>query len=402
MNESENRFATPEFKQVEGRGKMSPREFIFKYLYVLPWVAVSAFIFLTFAYLKVRYTTTIFEVRSALLVKNDQENGIGRDQKFQELFMAQDNINLSNEIEILRSRPVLSRVAKDLQLQTICYGKGKVRSSLIYPDRPFRIEFLRRVDSTLDFSCKIVVLNESQFLLNEEKTPRRFEDVIQTKDNSFRIDIEKGLDLRPMIHQEFVVLWISMPTTVENLIGSLKVGQLNEQSTILSLAFVSESKALGTDVLNTLMAVYDTLIVEDKNRMSTNPLRFINDRLYELNDTLRGVQGVLRNFMVENQAFDIDGQSKAYMTKVGEGDKVRIEQEVKLNILNWLLEYIGDKKNIYELVPTNLGIEEPALAQLIVEYNRLQLDRFNNLRTTPESNQLIQSMNNSLDKLRRD
>ncbi len=403
MNESDNRFASSEFKQVEGRGKMTPREFIFRYLYVLPWIAVSAFIFLTMAYLKVRYTTTIFEVRSSLLIKSDQDNGMaGKDQKFQELFMAGDNVNLSNEMEILRSRPVLSRVAKDLQLQMLCYGKGKVRSSLIYPDRPFRIEFLKRADSSLDFSSKIVVLNQSQFLLNEEKTPRKFDDTIVANGNSFSIKSEPGLNLLPMAHQEFVVLWLSMSSAVEGLIGSLRVGQLNEQSTILSLSFDSESKALGTDVLNSLMAVYDTLIVEDKNRMSTNTLRFINDRLYELNDTLKGVQGVLRNFMVENQAFDIDGQSRAYMDKVSESDKARIAQEVQLNILNWLLDYVGDKKNVYEMVPTNLGIEEPALAQLIIEYNRLQLERFNNLRTTSESNQLIQSMNNSLDKLRRE
>ncbi len=136
--------------------------------------------------------------------------------------------------------------------------------------------------------------------------------------------------------------------------------------------------------------------------MATNTLRFINDRLYELNDTLRRVQDVLRNFMVANQAFDIEGQSKNYMDKVGESDKAKVEQEVKLSVIGWLLDYIGDKKNIYELVPTNLGIEEPALALLVTEYNRLQLERFNNLRTTSENNQLILSMNNSLDKLRRD
>src|SRR5258708_7687117 len=106
--------------------------------------------------------------------------------------------------------------------------------------------------------------------------------------------------------------------------------------------------------------------------------------------------------MVANQAFDIEGQSKNYMDKVGESDKAKVEQEVKLSVIGWLLDYIGDKKNIYELVPTNLGIEEPALALLVTEYNRLQLERFNNLRTTSENNQLILSMNNSLDKLRRD
>src|SRR5258708_4662263 len=404
MSGNESRFASPEFNaNIESRWKVSPREFIFKYIYILPWVLASAIIFFISAYLKVRYTTPIFEVRSALLIKSDQDNSIGdKDQKFQQLFMAQGNVNLSNEIEILKSRPVLGRVAKDLQLQNLCYGKGKVRSSLMYPEKPFRLEFLSRTDSSQGFSCKIVIVNSGKFLLNEEKTPHDFGEIIESAGNRFRIDTEPAIDFHALGSQEFVLIWQPLAGAVEGLIGSLKVAQLNDQSTILSLAFDSESKQMGMDVLNTLMAVYDTLIVEDKNRMATNTLRFINDRLYELNDTLRRVQDVLRNFMVANQAFDIEGQSKNYMDKVGESDKAKVEQEVKLSVIGWLLDYIGDKKNIYELVPTNLGIEEPALALLVTEYNRLQLERFNNLRTTSENNQLILSMNNSLDKLRRD
>src|SRR5258708_25181505 len=164
MSGNENRFASPEFNaNIESRWKVSPREFIFKYIYILPWVLASAIIFFISAYLKVRYTTPIFEVRSALLIKSDQDNSIGdKDQKFQQLFMAQGNVNLSNEIEILKSRPVLGRVAKDLQLQNLCYGKGKVRSSLMYPEKPFSLEFLSRTDSCRGFQWRVVIVSSAQ------------------------------------------------------------------------------------------------------------------------------------------------------------------------------------------------------------------------------------------------
>ena len=72
--------------------------------------------------------------------------------------------------------------------------------------------------------------------------------------------------------------------------AKFEVVQTNEQSTILTLTFEGQSPLLGKDVLNTLMAVYDTLMVEDKNRIAANTLRFINDRIYELDHTIKGVQ----------------------------------------------------------------------------------------------------------------
>jgi len=405
MSANENKTDVVESQSLQdSRWKISPREFIFRYLWLIPWVLISAAVFLVLAYIKVRYTTQIFEVKSSLLIKSDQDNGrgAGSDPRFEELFMGQGNVNLNNEVEILKSRPVLARVIRDIRLQFRCYNKGKVRSSLIYPEQPFKIEFSHIADSSADLNFKLVMIGNGKFLLNEGNKPITFGQEIEDNGNRFRIDTTEGVDFSIFGSKEFELMYLSMSSAVEGLVGNLKVAQPSDQSTILTLTFDSESKNLGRDVLNTLMAVYDTLIVEDKTKISSNTLKFINDRLYELNDTLKGVQGVLRNFMVENQAFDIEGQSKAYLEKVGESGKERVSQAVKLSIVNWLLEYIGDKKNIYELVPTNLGIEEPALLQMVTEYNKMQLERDSYLKTTAESNQLVQNLNASLEKVRRD
>jgi capsular exopolysaccharide synthesis family protein len=379
---------------------VGPKEFIFKYLHYLPWIIISCLLFLVFAYIKIRYTTQIYQVQSSLLINNDHSSQSGKDERFDELFLSQGNSNLKNEIEILKSRPVMHRVAKDLDLEKYYFNKGKVRSSLIYPDRPFDLLISGIADSSSGFDCTITILDDEKFLLNEGKTPVRFGQTIKIGGNQFTLVRNHNVDLRSFSRPTFEFGWTPLTDVVQSMIGALNVVQINDQATILTLSFQSENPNLGKVVLNTLMAVYDTLIVEDKRRISSSTLQFINDRLYELNDTLMGVQGVLKNFIVENQAFDIEGQSKAYLDKLGESAKENIEQEVKINVLNWLLDYIGNKKNLYELVPTNLGIEEPALLQLIAEYNRLQLEREVNLRTTSVNNPMIAGMEGSLGKVR--
>jgi tyrosine-protein kinase Etk/Wzc len=381
---------------------IGPKEFLFRYLRYIPWVIISVALFLLLAYLKVRYSTQIYRVGSSMIFKNDNVSSAVKDARFEDLFINPGSTNLNNEIQVLRSRPVLQRVARDLKLQTRYFNKGSVKTGLLYPDSPILLQILS-IDSSTGLDCQISILDDNNYLINEEKTRHHFGDIMEKGGSRFIILRNPGINLSSVGNTtKFEVNWLPMPYVIEGLIGQLAITQLNEQSTILTMSFESENTNLGKDVLNTLMAVYDSLIVEDKNRIAGNTLRFINQSLFELTDTLNGVQGNLKNFMTEYQAFDLEGQSKTYMDKLNEAASAQSALDVKIGVVEFMLKYISNSSNIHELVPTNMGIEEPALAQLVSEYNTLQLSRDNNLRTSPAGNPMIQSMDNALDKIRRD
>ena len=392
------------FINPENQPSLGLKDFLFKYLRYLPWIITSVVLFLVLAYIKIRYTVPTYHVQSSLLIKDDNGRanlgGGGKDEKFDELFLNQGSVNLSNEIEILRSRPLLTRVARDLGLQIKQYTKGSIRSSLQYSYSFFQVGIQKIADSSKAFTFLVNIINEDKFLLNESKTPMRFGQAFEVEGNVVILtrNMNIGLHLFP-IHQ-FQVTWQPIADVVEDMLGDLKVTQTNDQTTILTLGMEGENTRLNKDVLNTLMAVYDSINVEDKNRISFITLRFIDDRLSNLKDELGGVQGNLKNFMVSNQVYDIDQQSKAYLENLSEGAKEKAEQEIRLNVVNWLLEYIQNSKNLYTVVPTNLGIEEPSLLQLMAEYNRAQLEREANLKTTTPDNPMIQTFNTTLEKLR--
>ncbi|HTI89495.1 MAG TPA: polysaccharide biosynthesis tyrosine autokinase [Puia sp.] len=394
---------TPRSKPIfDNRWTISPRDFFFKYLRYLPWVLISCVILFLVAYIKIRYTVQIFRVQSSLLIKDERDFGDKKDARFEELFMSPGTTNLSNEMEVLKSRPLIARVVKDLNLQVRYYNKGKVRTGLLYPDVPFYLNTLKVADSSVGFGLKIKILDSLRFLIDADKTVYLFGQTLQSGGNSFSLIRNPAVGYNSFGTPEFEVDWVPVPGIAEYLISSIRVAQSNEQSTILNLNFEGENIRLGKDVLNTLMSVYDTMIVEDKNRIASNTLKFINDRLVELNDTLRNMQGGLKAFMVQNQVFDVENQSKGYLDRLDESAKQKTEMEVKVGIVDFLLKYVADKKNMHELVPTNLGIEEPALMQLVAGYNQIQLERDNNMKTTPATNPLIIGMDNTLDKIRRD
>jgi tyrosine-protein kinase Etk/Wzc len=380
---------------------LSPRDFVLRYLKYVPWIIICVALAMIFAFISLRYATLIYHVQSSILIKNERQSAGNTDAKLDELIMSQPSINLSNEIEILKSRLLVQRVVNDLNLQTQYYYKGEVRSTLIYNDGPFRLQILDNVNYVQGFGFYITMLGPETFTVNKEKKVQYFGKPFNVGNNVCVLMKEHAnFSESKNLIQKFQINWNPLPAATEQIINSLKVSQLNDQATILTLSMETQNITMAEDILNTIMSVYDSMNVEDKNRISNSTLHFIDDRLDALKDSLGGVEGKMRIFLERNQAFDIEGQSKNIITALGETQKTIGEQELHKRVADWLIEYISNSENLYKLVPTDLGIQEPSLIQLVSEYNRVQLEREGNLKTTTINNPLIQAFDVSLKKLR--
>jgi capsular exopolysaccharide synthesis family protein len=400
MSENTSGPTAKEIATTESSSTLNPRDFIFRYLKYFPWVIAGGIVGLTLAYLKLRYIVPIYKSQSSLLIKNDQDKGMGKDARFEELLMNQQNANLSNETAILRSRPLLKRVVRNLNLQTSYYNQGNLRSSILYPFSPIQLEIVSLVDSSKPFGFTITLIDNDDFTINEDKVKHSFGEVCTLGSSIFRLKKDKNLDLRSYGSPKFSISWQPLAAAAEILLTGLKVAQLDDQATILTLSMDNESVAMSMNILNDLMAVYDSSVIEDKNRIILNTERFIDERLKSLKSDLIDIEGNMKSNMEQNGTFDVQDQSKKYFDNISENEKQLIELEVKTKVADFLSEYIKNRDNDFKLVPTNLGIEEPVLIQLVTEYNRLQLDREANLRTTSAKNAMIIGMEGTLEKMR--
>ncbi len=385
---------------MENSWTLGPREFIFKYLKYLPLIILCGVIGFAMAYIKLRYIVPIYRVQASLLIEDERDNGLQKDQRFDQLFMTQSSSNLSNESAILRSSPLLERVAKDLGLQVAYYNTGNLRSTLTYPYSPIELQIMQVADSSRAFGFVITLVNDMQFRINENKTLYAFGQSFNWVGNICTIVRNKSIDVAGYSSPKFLIGWQPSRQAAISLINDLRVAQTNEQTTILTLTFDNENPVLGINILNTLMKVYDSLIIEDKTRIAINTERFIDTRLASLRTELTGVEDKQKANIEQNETFNIEDQSRKYFDDISDADKKLIDLDVRLRVVDLLSEYIENKANVHQLVPTSLGIEEPALLQFVNQYNQLQLEREKNLRTTSANNALIIGMDNSLEKLR--
>ena len=247
----------------------------------------------------------------------------------------------------------------------------------------------------------VTILNEEKFTLNKSKTSYFFGQPFKLKNSTCILVRNPQVSIDYLQSRIFDVRFMSLADAASSLVGGLKVNQASDAATILNLSLETENISLGQDILTTVMAVYDTLIIEDRNRISDATLRFIDKRVDTLDHELGNVEGKLRVFREQNQAFNLDAQSNIYMNKMVDNSKLESQQQIQMTVLNWLLNYISNVKNANELVPTDMGITEPALLQLVTLYNQLELQRATNLKTTTPNNPLILGLDASLEKTRR-
>src|SRR6516164_2242820 len=185
MSEPTNGLNTNNLTTTEMSWKLGPREFVFKNIRYLPWIILSVAIASVLAYLKIRYTPKIYHIQSSLLIKNDNSNKGQMSDRFDELFMGQGATNLSNEMQILSSRPVLQRVARNLDMQIRHYNHGNVRTSLLYPSSPIKMQILAMKDPEASWGISINALNDKEFTIGKSQRKYIFGEPIDMNGNHF-------------------------------------------------------------------------------------------------------------------------------------------------------------------------------------------------------------------------
>jgi tyrosine-protein kinase Etk/Wzc len=380
---------------------ISPREIIFRYIRYLPWVIISISLALVVAYIKLRYSTPIYSVAGKLLVTTQTPYG-GRD-KFDDIFSMQSSNNkLNDEIEIIKSRNMATRVIRSLGLQKQVYNKGKIRSSIIHSaDVPFNFDILSVTDSSSGFSVLVTFSGEGQYLLNEKPQKHFFNETINFPNVSFRITAN-GKDHRAFGSNDFIITWQPAESLASGLSQGINVVRINDVTNVLNLAYSTENPRQGVDVVNQYMKEYQQASLEDKKQIAAQTLSFIDEQLDTVFHELGGVEKNLQKYREKNRVFRPEAQAELTLTEISENSKEQSALGVKLKVIDYLINYLSDNKNQFSIIPSTLGIEDPTLLQQTSQFNKLQLERETALKNTTPGNPRIVSLEGIIQKLRLD
>lgn len=389
-----------------GQG-INVKEILMKYYHYL-WLFILVIgIALTAAWLSLRYATPRYSVAATLMIRTENanrgnSNGGGEDM-FADIALFQSNTNKVNEIEILKSRTMMERVVKSLGLNKAYYVKGSVKTTNIYKEQPFDLEIMSPGDSVRPVSLNIHFKQDGleTFTLNEDTRVYKMGEEIRLPQGNFKL-VPRNSAYSKLPYRDYYVHWISDQDAAASFGGGLSIKPTNDLSNVLSISYITDNPRLGADIVNQLMIEYNDAGVEDKNETNKKIISFIDDRLAIVEKQLDSVEIEFQRYKTSKDVIDLTVQSQAYFGNLSQLEQNVQTQNIQLQVVNLLEDYLNDPKKRNGLVPSTLGITDPTLTELTSGYNALVIARQKESNTgATGNNPILQTLDNDIEEARK-
>lgn len=372
-----------------------------KYFHYWPWFILSLGISILLSFLYVRYTPKVYNTTAKIKILNKTK---GLELPSAAFVFNRSNINLENEIEILRSYRIIERVVDRLDLTVEFLEEGSVRTSVI--DRlPFTFE--KKIDNFSISSRKTYKIeikpNGFEISENDNENGILFGNY-NTYEESHRLPFEVKhsnlSNIKSDFGKSYLIKFIPMNQATLSLKSRIGVGMVGKGSDLISISYSGESKQKSERIINTLIDVFDQDGINDRKKISERTIEFIDQRFSFLAKELDSIETNKKDFKQTNDLLSIDASASLEINQrtAVEGELFELEKQLLLSrMLKDQLEF--DQEN-FELLPPNVGIQSANVNSFIEQYNRLisQLADYGNAGT---NNPNVVAINRQLEDIQK-
>ena len=401
-------------KEQEKQGIASFFDFVALYRTVILnwyWFVLSLIIFGGIGAIYLRYTTPLYQSTAKLLIK-DEDNNSRRGSSLQNmsnLGIISNSTGVDNEMEILSSHSIAEDAIRDLKLYVNYTTEGKVKDVIAYRDQPLTVDIdaahLDRLNRPINLnitkkgSSYVVTgtysvptdeeYSEGPFALNVKFTT--LPATIPTRAGTITISSNNGRTLRDA--QVLKVNILSPKMASDKYVNELKVAQNAKTNSIVQLQLTDEVPQRSLDYLKQLAIVYNRQANEDKNVVAHQTEKFINSRLEKINAELGKTEGELQNYKQRNGMVELKMNASNSVTNQNTSEQKLAEMETQIELFNTIAREVeSSSRNLSQVIPSNVGLDDESSTALINKYNELVLERNRLLRSASESSPVVEPL----------
>ncbi|MEP7250921.1 MAG: polysaccharide biosynthesis tyrosine autokinase [Ginsengibacter sp.] len=382
-----------------GSSGLTIKEQVSKYLAYYPLFIISIIICIGAGILYLRYAIPMYKASALVFVKNDKTGNTSTDLIKTAITGDPMKSNLDNEVQLMSSQSLMERVVSKNGFNISYIYLGKLRNTDLYLDAPFRLIPQTIKDSSSPLFITLSDLNNDGGVLQKgtsDKGPK----LAFKWNSSFAFDNNTySLIKRPESinkNDRYFVAWKSLPQAAAEVSSQLTIGTLDKRTSILQLSILTENKKRGMDILNALSAEYNLNDIQDRNVVSQNTIRFIDDRLSVVSSDLSGVEGRLENYQGSKGLIDVNVQSNQSFENSNNLQKEIADNNIKQAVAKSIMNYFNTPGAQDKLVPSTLGLDDPTLGALIGSYNDLQMRKQKEAPSLAEGGIIMKDLNNQL------
>lgn len=392
------------------------QELLFRYLIHWPWFVVSIIICIACAWGYLRLTTPIYNISATVLIKDEKKGGgasMSSDlEKMGLEGFVSSSSNVDNEIEVLRSKSLAREVVNNLGLFVTYMDEDEFPSKELYHTSPVLVSLTHQEADKLPGRMEINMILQPtgalgvQITVGEKEYRKQFDKlpaVFPTDEGTvaFFANNDTLSAVRPenITKERHITAFINRPFSVsKGYVNSLSIAPTSKTTSVVVISLENTNTRRGRDYINKLLEMYNINANNDKNEVAQKTAEFIDERIGIISKELGSTEQDLENFKRSAGITDLSSEAQIALTGNVEYEKKRVENQTQINLVMDLQRYM--KGNEYEVLPSNIGLQDAASAGAIDRYNQMLVERKRLLRTSTENNPTIINLDTSIRAMR--
>lgn len=348
--------------------------------------AFALIISLAIVYLVDRYTSRVYSIQSSILVKEKSpELSSSAAELLYSNQVFQNSKNLNNESMILKSYPIIFKTIKNLQFNKVFYLHGNFKTTEVYEN--LALDVLIDTTSTYHpynraFTLKIIDKEHFEFFEDVDNDQvqingrYRYNELINYNGFKFRVVKATGDNFVKNIGESYGFRIFDLDRITKMHIERLQIKPQNRESSILNLSLNSLIPSKDIDFLNELTKIYIQQGLDEKTTNAIKTVKFIDEQLEAIRDSLSYAERQLETFKLNNNAIDLGEEALKLYEQMQELANQSSALIIRNKYYEYLTNYLTESENLDDLItPSVMNIEDPVLNKLVLELVNLQVEK---------------------------
>ncbi len=411
MNKNNDEYRVQPQEQQE-ENVMSLRDLWDFFMSQWKWFLLSILACVGVARLYLATQNNVYQRTAVVMVKDDDNNrsSFTRDALMQINGMMMGS-EVADEAFVLNSHMLIKSVVSKLNLDVMYFYKPRLRTISLYQEKPFQVMFM---DGTvIPASFKVKVLNTQEFELKdltyvdsltnkvvelEEVQRVRFGERVNTKIGSFVVipDVNR---LEKFEGETVTIQRLTLDKATSLWKSKVNAQEVSKKTSLVSITCTDTNTKRAEDFLNALLDAYKQSIVEDKNTVSENTARFIDERIAIVGADLSQVEGNLADFKEGNKLVDFKVNATSFLDQSSSARQRTIQLQAQQTAVKYLLDYLKNQNTKNSLIPTLGDMADAGIQAQISNYNNLKLQRNRLAENTGETGPTLREMDANLTEM---
>lgn len=360
------------------------------------WIAGCVVIALVIARINLLYTPPIYQTSGSLKLQesNPTINTMANASSTQ-VYNYTDKIQA--EGFVIKSNDVLINAISNIDYKISYYLKGRIRTTELYPNKPFKVEIIEQDSVNFDRSKYYVdAINSASFSLAQgekgAKAVFKYGQAIKMGNMVFKIT-------SPIPSGSYSFKFNSKDEFVGRASG-ISTGEAARFTNIMYISLSDANPVFAADMLNAIMKEYVAYDAAQKRRSARQTIEFIENQLKLVNRKADTAGSKLTDYKVKNKMMDLGSSTQIDVGRLTDFEKQKSVLTIEMLGVNQLESQVNSNRGKIDI---NLDLEGNVtglLGGLIAQLNTLILARENKLTQFKPNSQPIQELNEQIASVR--